>query len=232
MKRNNIKVAIIDNSIDSFVYQPIRHWTSYLDVSCEAFKATEYHFPDLKNGYTHLILTGSEASILEMEKWVHQEIDLIHEGVKNGVSILGSCYGHQILAVALAGSSYVQRCTHPEIGWISIQITEDNGLLGKKRSVFSFSSHFDEVVDLGDEFLIFSTSEKCKIQAFQMKNKPIWGLQIHPEISITEGQKYLRNRVSQKLETNSLFEHALNSSPKDSGLIYQIIKNFLGLDYS
>ena len=57
MRKNEIKVAIIDNSIDSSVYNPIDHWRSYLDVAWEAFRASQKHFPDLKRGYTHIILT-------------------------------------------------------------------------------------------------------------------------------------------------------------------------------
>ena len=74
-----MKVAIVDNSIDSSIYNPIIHWKSYLKVEWEAFKAIKSHFPDLKKGYTHLILTGSEASILEREKWVNEEVELIQE---------------------------------------------------------------------------------------------------------------------------------------------------------
>jgi len=227
MREKEVKVAFIDNSIDTSIYNPQEHWKPYLGVAWDSFKATKSHFPDLKKGYTHLILSGSEASIIERESWVYEEIEVVQDAVEKGLSILGSCYGHQLLACALLGSSSVQRCAHPEVGWIPIQIKVENELLGKKRQAFSFSSHFDEVVNLSDAFLVLASSEDCQIQAFQLKKRPIWGIQIHPEIDISNAQILLKKFISLNLETKPFFEKALKSTPKDSELIRKIIKSFL-----
>jgi GMP synthase-like glutamine amidotransferase len=227
MRKNEIKVAIVDNSIDSSVYNPVEHWRSYLGVAWEAFRASRSCFPDLKRGYTHIILTGSESSILDGGNWVYEEVEFVQEAVEKGLSILGSCYGHQLLALALLGKSYVRRCLKPEVGWIPIQIKKENELLGKKRTAFSFSIHFDEVVKLSDAFAVLASSQDCKIQAFQMKKRPIWGLQIHPEIDISSAQKFLSKLISLNLKTTPFFAAALNSRPRDSGLIRRIVKYFL-----
>lgn len=227
MKNREIKVAIIDNSINSSIYTPVKHWKSFFNEEWVAFKAKESQFPDLKNGeYTHLILTGSESSILGREKWSYEEIGLIQEAVGKNLHIIGSCWGHQLLAVALAGPLYVRRCTKPEIGWIKIFIKEANSILGKEKQAFAFSSHFDEVINLNDDFTILASSEQCRIQAFQVKDHPIWGIQFHPEMNISDTQDYLKDCISLKLETSSLFETALKSIPEDSGLIYKIIERF------
>ena len=227
MREKEVKVAFIDNSIDTSIYNPQEHWKPYLGVLCDSFKATESHFPDLKKGYTHLILSGSEASIIDRENWVYEEIEVIQDAVEKGLSILGSCYGHQLLAFALLGSASVQRCVRPEVDWIPIQIKVENKLLGKKRQAFSFSSHFDEVVNLSDAFLVLASSKDCQVQAFQLKKRPIWGIQIHPEIDISNAQILLKKCISLNLETKSFFEKALTSTPKDSGLIRRIVKSFL-----
>lgn len=227
MRKNEIKVAIVDNSIDSSVYNPVEHWSSYLDVAWEAFRATRSRFPDLKKEYTHLILTGSEASILDRENWVYEEVEFVQEAMEKGLSILGSCYGHQLLVLAILGKSYVQRCLKPEVGWIPIQIKKESELLGKKRTAFSFSIHFDEAVNLSDSFAVLASSRDCRIQAFQVKKRPIWGLQIHPEIDVSSSQKFLNKLISLNLRTRPFFEAALNSRPRDSGLIRRIVKCFL-----
>ncbi|UCC41163.1 MAG: type 1 glutamine amidotransferase [Candidatus Aminicenantes bacterium] len=227
MNENKVKVAIIDNSIDSSVYNPIEHWKDYLKVEWDSFKATQSLFPDIKNGYTHLLLTGSEASILERENWVYEEVEVIQEAVEKGLPILGSCYGHQLLAFALAGPSHLRRCIPPEVGWIPIQIKEESQLLGKKRCAFSFSLHFDEVVNLDDSFLVIASSEHCEIQAFQFKKKPFWGIQIHPEIDVSSATELLRKLASLGLETSSFYEEAMESRPQDSGLIHDIVRNFI-----
>jgi len=227
MRKKEVKVAFIDNSIDSSIYNPEEHWKPYLGVEWDSFKATKSHFPDLKKGYTHLILSGSEASIIEKENWVYEEIEVVQDAVEKGLSILASCYGHQLLALALLGSSSVQRCVQPEVGWIPIQIIEENELLGEKRRAFSFSVHFDEVVSLSNAFLVLASSKDCQIQAFQLKKRPIWGIQIHPEIDISEAEKFLKKLIKLNLKTKPFFEKALKSTPKDSGLIRKIAKSFL-----
>jgi len=227
MKNRKIKVAIVDNSINSSIYTPVKHWNSFFNEEWESFKAKEKQFPDLKSGeYTHLILTGSESSILEKEKWVYEEIELIKEAVEKDLHILGSCWGHQLLAVALAGPLYVRRCTNPEIGWIKIFIKEANSILGEGKQAYAFSSHFDEVINLSNDFVVLASSEYCQIQAFQVKDRPIWGIQFHPEMNISNVQDYLKGCISMKFKTSRFFEKALASVPKDSGLIYKIIERF------
>jgi GMP synthase-like glutamine amidotransferase len=219
------RIAVIDHSLDHSVYNPIRHWKISLEREFDVFKAMERDFPDVKD-FTHIILTGSEASILEREQWAEEEINLIKEAKEKDVSLLGSCYGHQLLAMALAGPQHVRRCKHPEIGWIGIKINGTDGFLGKKRCAYCFSSHLDEVIDLPENFLILASSDQCSIQAFRMSSEPVWGLQIHPEINVIEAQKYLKSRVRKKHEPLELFQKALCSYPRDSGLIRQVTRNF------
>lgn len=222
-----IKVAIIDNSINSSVYTPVEHWKAYLDVEWEAFRALEYRFPDLGKGrYSHLILTGSEASILEREKWVEEEIELVKDASDRNIPVLGSCWGHQLLAVIFAGPAHVRRAVKPEIGWFPLTRERENYLLGEWEQAFVFNSHFDEVIGLDSQFLVFASTKDCPIHAFQMMDKPIWGIQSHPEMNIPAAKNYLENNVANQHAYSALYARALESSPRDSGLIYRIVKNF------
>ncbi|MFB0566883.1 MAG: type 1 glutamine amidotransferase [Candidatus Aminicenantaceae bacterium] len=225
-KKSAIKVAIIDNSINPEIYNPIEHWKQHLDAEWDSFRATKNQFPDLSKDYTHIILTGSEISILERENWVYEEIELIKQAVNQGLSILGSCYGHQMLALALAGPAYVRRCPQPEIGWIAVDIIEKNNILGNKKRGYSFSIHFDEVMNLPESFLVLASSKLCHIQAFQIRGRHIWGLQIHPEIDIPSAEKLLRSLINYDFRGKSLYQRALNSTPKDTKLIREIVKAF------
>jgi GMP synthase-like glutamine amidotransferase len=82
-------------------------------------------------------------------------------------------------------------------------------------------------VNLSDAFLVLASSEDCQVQAFQLKKRPIWGIQIHPEINISNAQILLKKFISLNLGTRPIFEEALKSIPKDTGLIRKIVKNFL-----
>lgn len=66
------KVAIVDNSIDPTLYKPVEHWSAHIGVEWEAFRAPEFLLPDLGKGYSHLILTGSEASLREKNGWTRR----------------------------------------------------------------------------------------------------------------------------------------------------------------
>lgn len=228
MMKKDAKLALIDNSINSSIYTPEEHWKPYLTIEWDLFKAIQHQFPDLSKGqYTHVLLTGSEASILERKEWVDAEVEVVHKAIEEGIPILGSCYGHQLLAFALSGPSSVRRSTNPEVGWISIQIKACNELLGENRQAYSFSVHFDEVVNDNENFHILAYSEHCQVQAFQWKNMPVWGIQIHPEIDVSHARALLKNLISLKLKTTPIYEEALKMMPRDSGLIKHIVQGFL-----
>jgi GMP synthase-like glutamine amidotransferase len=229
MSSRLIKVAIVDNSIDPEVYKPVEHWNSCLGAPWESFRAPDGRLPCLSGGYSHVILTGSEASIVERKHWVDREIQFIREVINHNIPILGSCYGHQLLALALRGPAQVRRCHRPEIGWLPVKIAEANPIFGnrKRKAAFSFSSHFDEVIGLDDDFNILASSPDCLIQAFQLKNRPVWGIQFHPEIGIADAREFLSSLVRLGHPASALFEEALRQSPRDSGLIRPIVRHFL-----
>jgi GMP synthase-like glutamine amidotransferase len=227
MTRENVRVAIIDNSIDPSVYKPVDHWRTFLSVPWEAFRASKSCFPDLDKGYTHLILTGSETSILESESWVYEEVGVVQEALARGIPILGSCFGHQLLALALRGPAHVRRCPQPEVGWIPVTIKKKNGLLGDRAEAYAFSLHFDEVIGLDNDFLVLASTRSCRVQAFELKTKPAWGVQFHPEINIPAARELLENLIRLELKTSPLFGEVLRTRPQDSGLIRRIIRYFL-----
>lgn len=221
------RVAIIDNSIFPDIYQPAEHWSRYLPVEWEAFTARRHQFPDLRR-FSHLLLTGSEASILEPDPWVHEEAEVVRDAVGRGLAVLGSCWGHQLLAFALAGPGHVARSARPEIGWIQVRLETDSDLLGPAgEGPSTFSIHFDEVKDLDNSFQVLASTELCPVQGMRLKNKPVWGLQCHPEVDVPTGQKFLRDLVDRGFKGREALLEALASEPRDSGLIYRIIPAFL-----
>lgn len=225
--KKDIRVAIIDNSITPSVYKPVEHWGAFLHVPFASFRAAEGRLPDLGENFTHLILTGSESSIIEREDWVDAEVEFVRDALSRNFPTLGSCYGHQLLALALCGPPHVRRCQRPEIGWYPISILRRSGLLGDKSVAYAFSSHFDEVTDLDERFQVLASTVDCAVQAFELKGSPVWGVQFHPEIDIPAAREYLHNLVDLGLRTSGLFAEALTMSPRDSGVIRTAIRHFL-----
>jgi GMP synthase-like glutamine amidotransferase len=225
VKARPAKVAIVDNSIFPDIYRPVEHWSRYLACPWEAFVARENRWPDLAD-FTHVILTGSEASILERDPWVEEEARLVVRAVEGGAAVLGSCWGHQLMAYALAGESHVRRCARPEVGWIPIRVERDNALLGPAGTAFTFSVHYDEVCDLPGAFEVLASTAACPVQAFKIKGRPAWGLQCHPEVDIPAGLAFLRDLVKRGFKGREALLEALDIPPRDSGLIHRIVRTF------
>jgi GMP synthase-like glutamine amidotransferase len=220
-------VAIVDNSIDPSVYKPVEHWSRYLEVPWRAFVAREGQLPD-PAAFSHIILTGSEASIIEREPWAEAEAAMAREAIAAGAAVLGSCWGHQLLALALVGDGHVRRSAAPEIGWIAIRLDRESGLLGPAGTeAFTFSSHFDEVFDLPPAFEVLASTGTCAVEAFHVSGRPVWGLQCHPEIDIPTGLRFLQDLVAGGFKGHDALLAALRQVPRDSGLIRRIVGTFL-----
>ena len=222
-----VKIAILDNSLNPAIYDPVCHWGRYLSVPWQAFRPKEGALPDLEQGFSHLLLTGSEASILEREDWVKEEVRLVREAAGRRLAILGSCYGHQLLALALAGPRHIRRRAQPEVGWLPIRILRPSRLLGAKDRPYTFSVHFDEVVGLQDPFEVLAFTESTPIQAFCLKGKPVWGLQPHPEINPVEAKRLLADFSRLSPSGSALYQLALASQPRDSGLVRRVVRAFV-----
>ncbi len=222
------RIAIIDNAIDHSVYTPVMHWRKHLPEPSDAFEAKAGKLPGLgSQSYTHLILTGSEASIMEREPWVEREKEFVAEAVSRGLSVLASCYGHQLLALALSGPMSVRRCAAPEMGWLPIRIDQDSRLLGAPGEFTAYTLHFDEVINLDENYHILASTELCPVHVIQYKGKPVWGIQSHPEIDFEDGCRLFENLIQKGGSDQAQYRAGLDSAKIDTGMIKRIVSVFL-----
>jgi len=107
--------------------------------------------------------------------------------------ILGICAGHQFMAIIFGGK--VQPAKIPEFGRTQIFIDEADDLFeGLPRSFEAWESHNDEVSVLPKNFERLAHSNNCSVQAMRCLDRPIYGLQFHPEVEHTEyGYDIFRN---------------------------------------
>ena len=224
-----VRLAIIDNAVFPDIYKPVEHWARWLPPGLvwEAFSAVQGRWPDLGR-FSHVLLTGSEASILEPDPWVAEEAELVRRAVEKGLPVLGSCWGHQLLAFALDGPGHVGRAPEPEIGWIPVRVLASDPLLGPEAGRPAvFSLHFDEVRDVGGTFDVLASSDHCPVQAMKLKGRPAWGLQAHPEIDIPAAQRFLEDLIASGFKGGEHLRRALRQVPRDSGLIRRVVAGFL-----
>lgn len=105
---------------------------------------------------------------------------------------MGICYGMQLLCQNMGGT--VEACERREYGPAQLTEVEQHPLL-EKVSVgqVCWMSHGDRVTELPPGSSALARTAKCDA-IFAHQEKPIFGLQFHPEVSHTEcGEQLLRN---------------------------------------
>ena len=183
---------IIDNSIHRAFLKEGK-WTARFIKGETDVLFGEQGLKDLDlSKYKRVILTGSEASITKMQPWMEQQMEAVREIVEKGIPLLGICFGHQLIARALGGKDCVRKMPKPEFGWRPIKLESGCGLFENIQSpAYQLCTHLDEVIKPPAEFEVVAHSDLCPVQAIQMKGKPVWGIQFHPEISIAQGKRLL-----------------------------------------
>ena len=104
---------------------------------------------------------------------------------KANVPILGICAGHQFMAMHLKGKAGPSKV--PEFGKMLVTVDDPDEIFNGLPDTFvAWESHNDEVTELPDGFVPLAHSDNCAIQAMKHKEKPLYGLQFHPEVEHTD----------------------------------------------
>lgn len=144
--------------------------------------------------YERLIISGSELSASTQHIEQHDVFSIINEFIYANKPILGICYGHQMIARVLGGDECCVAADIPEFGFTKVKI-KDNPIFKGIKEPYFMQSHFDEVVNLDSSFKVIGTNDNVKVQAFQWKDAPIWGVQFHPELNWEEGSAMLERNL-------------------------------------
>jgi len=141
----------------------------------------------LKN-YNSIILSGRRKN----EKKINEiNSKIINYSLKNDLKLLGICYGAEILALTLGGT--IRKTKSVQKGNEIISIFEDNSISKNKLAVFE--SHSFEIAKLPNMLIPLGKSNNCEFELIQYENKPIFGTQFHPEMSL-DGQKLIEKFCS------------------------------------
>ncbi len=160
--------------------------------------------PSIKD-YEGLIILGGPMNVDEGEKYpfLNHELYMIEEAMKLDLPILGICLGSQLIAKALGAS--VSANTNMEVGWKTIEVTED----GKNDPLFScfqdqetiFEWHYDSYT-LPSQATWLAKSTSCPIQAFRF-GKKTYGFQFHLEVDQGMIKKWLQDPMHQQFLSQS-----------------------------
>lgn len=107
--------------------------------------------------------------------------------------ILGICAGMQFLSEHFGGTLGIG--TEPEFGHVRLTVTSHDDLFRDMPDEFNvWASHNDEVKTPPPGFEVTAFSPSCKVEALRCRDRPIYGVQFHPEVENTEnGPQMFRN---------------------------------------
>lgn len=180
-------------------------------------------------GYDALMVGGSGdfyVSKGNLPGFAHV-LELLRDVVASGHPIFASCFGFQLIVVALGGD-IVHDQDGMEVGTYDLTLTEagrEDELLGTLPSQFRAQlGRKDRAAQLPAGCVNLAFSERSPFQAMRIPGKPIWATQFHPELSGEENwlrfQRYQAGYASvMSEEERQVAASRFRESPETEALI-------------
>ena len=140
-----------------------------------------------------IILSGGPESVT-----LQDTPKVTNEILNLGIPVLGICYGMQAIAKQMGGE--VEESNQREFGYAQVNVESDSELLTKlsdqsgKMVLDVWMSHGDRVAKLPKEFKVIASTDSAPIAAIENREKRLYGLQFHPEVTHTKQGKQILGR--------------------------------------
>jgi len=166
------------------------------------------------------IITGASESVYDDLDWIVELELVIKQAIEVEKSILGICFGHQLLVQGMGGK--VERNSKGwDLGSYPMVEMVDHHLFNNiNTNDYFYNSHQDIVADLPNGCISLAHN-KMGNQAFRY-GKRIYGVQFHPEFTHSIMKKYIEVR-------QSMGANVINSIVPKSKSSHLIINNFLNI---
>ncbi len=138
-----------------------------------------------KSEFDSLILSGRIKNSKNMNAINSQ---IIQNAISERKSLLGICYGAEILALTLGGT--IKKSNKRVKGQETVIVEGENKICHGEINVFE--SHKYEISQLGSQLYSLAGSQSCKYEIIKHNNLNIFGTQFHPEMS-SDGQSMIKS---------------------------------------
>jgi GMP synthase (glutamine-hydrolysing) len=166
-----------------------REWRvlKYLDVETKIIPNTT---PFDQLDVDALVLSGGSPRVADENEKMGRNGEYLDRAE---FPILGICAGFHFMTNHFGGRT--APAGKPEFGKATLIVDrEDDIFLGLPREFVVWQSHNDEVKQVPDNFEILAHSTDCPVEAIKAKDRPLYGLQFHPEVENTEhGSEIFQN---------------------------------------
>jgi GMP synthase (glutamine-hydrolysing) len=135
-------------------------------------------------GYDAAFVLGGSMNVDEGERhgWLGTEREVIGRLLERRVPLMGLCLGGQMLAAA--AGAVPRRAARPEIGWHTVEVTEEgraDPLIGPLAPSFEAFQWHSYEFPLPPGAVALARSEVC-LQAARI-GELAWAIQFHPEVT-------------------------------------------------
>jgi GMP synthase (glutamine-hydrolysing) len=201
-------IYLVDNTLDGQGASPreLRAVLSRVHEGVEIL-TEPYHAVSLKRvkslSPTHIVLSGQSHP---WDRYDTKCLAGVVEVIKKGSQpMLGVCGGHQQIALAYGAKVDLMGRLEPgsgyegakrERGYFPVNTDRTSLFKDLPAEITVWHSHFDEVKSLPKGFRLTAGNEKCAIQAMEHTERPLFGVQFHPELfddDHPDGRKVLEN---------------------------------------
>ena len=188
MKTHTVAVIDFGSQYTQLIARRVRELNVYSEILPHFITANELQKMDVPA----VILSGGPSSVYENSA---PQID--NEILKLNIPVLGICYGLHLM-ISGAGGQVIHK-GYGEYGCTMIRPEVDSPLLDNLSTESQvWMSHGDEIEDLGNGFNVIARSSNNIIAAIQHHDRPLYGVQFHPEVAHTlEGGTILSNFLFQ-----------------------------------
>ncbi|MDR0314380.1 MAG: glutamine-hydrolyzing GMP synthase [Oscillospiraceae bacterium] len=143
-----------------------------------------------EKGYKGIIFTGGPNSVYD-----DSSPKCSSEILELGIPVLGICYGAQLITYMESGKIGAA-FNNSEYGSVRLRVKEENSGLfkGIPEDSDCWMSHTDFISVKPEGYEITACTENCPVAAMENKEKNIYAVQFHPEVTHTQhGRLMLKN---------------------------------------
>ena len=137
-----------------------------------------------------IIISGNPALIRDTGTSFLADFEMLRDVT---LPILGICFGHQVIAM-LHGEEVITG--KEDRGLRQLEILQDNPLFDGLSGDSAFQEDHTEEVALPENFIHLASSSHCFNEAMMHRERPVYGVQFHPESSGDAGRQLLKNFLS------------------------------------
>jgi len=184
---------------------------AHKELQFRSYQVNKGEYPQKIDECDAYLITGSKSSAYDNDEWITQLKVYVQSLYQKNKKILGICFGHQLIAMALGGDTRLASQGWG-VGVHQYETSRQGRRLFLPAQLSLLVSHRDQVVKMPKDAVKVASSEFCPIAAYQIKNQVLC-FQGHPEFTADYADALMQARVDIIPEdTFSLGQKSLHTS--------------------